>query len=275
MNREQTCTSSSSELNVESELPEEAESEANQVIVDILGGEELVHLVEHGLEVLSDEDRPSGDELRDETIVIGEDESQLRDIDVEVAVFVSGSSVVEDLGGGIDDQVPQLPVLEDPLGITGEDINLSGELEGGLEAIVGGGEISVLRKGQDEAVPEGGGVVSVDNNLTNLHPLLVTVGLDETVDGAERVMDTIIAEGTKALALMTAASSSNDGFMVELVGDRVDQADETVAVLELELTVHVSHEVTGCLSDVSGLGRLMKFQLAIEQLLPYYYLPRS
>mgnify|MGYP006889524343 CR=1 FL=1 len=248
-----------SELDVEGELPEVTESEANQVPVDILLGHPAVDLIEHGLQFLSEENGPSSSQLGQETVVVWKDERQLRHIDVQVAVLISGSHVIGNLGRSVHEQVPQLPVVEDSFTFLGEDVDLRGQLEGSLEAVVSGSSIGALSERNDPAVPEGSNVVSVNTLVADREPEDVLALTDEVVDGTKSVMDAVVSESAEGLALVATTSSINDSLMVEFMRDRMNKADETVAVVMLELTVHVSHEVSGGLGDVSGV-RSLKFK---------------
>ena len=95
------------------------------------------NIFEHWVKFFGDEDGESSGELRDETIIVLTDQRKLRNIDVEIAVFIHSSHIIEELDWGIDNQVPKFPVIKDDKGISNKLIGFMRNLEGSLEAIVG------------------------------------------------------------------------------------------------------------------------------------------
>lgn len=77
-------------------------------------------------------------------------------IDVEIAVLIHGSQIIEELNWGINNQVPNFPVIEDEGGVSDKLVSFMRNLEGSLEAIVGSNLILRfdINKGNNPSVVE-------------------------------------------------------------------------------------------------------------------------
>lgn len=210
--------------------------ETHEVPVNVLNrlvirtNDQLRHFIKERLGFFRDEDRPSRRQLGQEPVIQLYKESNLRNIQISIAILVRSCKVVPDFDWVEYYDVEVAAGGEHLLNIYQQVVNLCYRLEYSEEALV-------LRLGlnlggpvlqcQNSSVDEGDDVVSVEGPvIDDVHEL----GADKPTALINCPIDAPLFGGAPFFMFPAAAALFNDCSMVELPSNWVDQANEALTI---------------------------------------------